>query len=754
MHTEAAATARPSRLRANVCLAVLLSSAFAFVAIPIHQLIVPGPFDWHVQTPRFWQGGLEALVLAALFAAGFSRDGRAAWFGLIALPAAFYLRRHAVDVPLLIDLAYLEITIGLGMAVRRALRLEPARIGEDYLQAFVFGLLAWSLAAWTLSAFGLGSIAQLRWLTLLLAAAAFFGRTAPVTLYAWRRLRRQDRATRLWCGLLAAWLLILFARSNVVVGYDPLWYGLRAEQVLDPGHSLFEPLGLVSPVYYFPKLYEAFLLPVSRLRDFSVIDGVTILLLPLILLACLALMRRIAVPARVRWPVLALVATLPALANTAIGPKPDLISTLLVLLAAAAALDFVKRRDAAAGLWGLACAGLACLAKLTAIPYVAALVVATLVSARRSHAPATGGLRPRYATGAAAAALAATLAVGGFVTARTWLLAGVPTIGPDPLVALWQAFGMQLREPVGTLHWAHPVQWSELPAVVLDVLLRPQHDLRHMTITWIGNVWLWLALVAVLARSACSLPKPRHADLQRLPLFALIAMGFYVFFGIGTGVRGSDGNYFLFAVVPGIVVAAAAAFIRLEAQPRLFTAALACLPAFVAFDASFSFASAGWNAGTRVFDGRLNRTWQDLPLRKQQALDSAGLTRIGEYLAELPGSPRVVGSTTLSAGYWLSARYESIPQIAIARPEYFDDTTAFRRFLARQNIQYLILPLPEELENTKRFEAVPDVVVAAAAELEALSGTRRLDDRSYYLLDLSGVPQALVDRSAQDGESE
>jgi hypothetical protein len=737
---------RSSRLRTNACLAALLLSTLAFVAVPIHQLLVPGPFDWHVQTPRFWQGGLEAAVLAALLAAGFARDGRLAWFGLVALPAAFYLRRHAVDVPLLIDLAYLEITIGLGMTARRALRLEPARTGEDYLQAFVLGFLAWSLSAWTLSAFGLGSIAQLRWLTLLLAVVACFGRTAPLTLYGWRRLRRQERSTRRWCGLLAAWLLILFARSNVVVGYDPLWYGLRPEQVLDPGRSLFEPLGLVSPVYYFPKLYEAYLLPVSRLRDFSVIDGVTILLLPLVLLACLALMRRVAVPARAHWPVLALVATLPALANTAIGPKPDVISTLFVLLAAAAALDFVRQRHAVAGLWMLACATLACLTKLTAIPYAAALVLAALVGAWRARVTATGDRPSRYATGAAVAALAATVIVAGFVTARTWLLAGLPTIGPDPLVSLWRALGMELREPAGTLHWAHPVQWGELPGVVVDVLLRPHHEMRHMIITWIGNVWLWLVLVAVLARLASGAPaaSPR-GEPSRLPLFALIAVGIYVFFGVGTGVRGSDGNYFLFAVVPGTLVAAAAAFVRLQAQPRLFAAALACLPAFVAFHASYSFASAGWNAGTRVFDGRLNRTWQDLPARRRQTFDSIGMTRIGDYLAELPGSPRVVGCTALSAGHWLSARYESIPQIAIARPGYFDDTAVFRRFLAAQRIQYLILPLPDELANTNRSEDVPEVVAVAAAELQALPGARRMDDRRYYLIDLSAVAPEILD---------
>lgn len=743
----AAAPIHRSRWRAYVCLAAIVLGACVFVAVPIHQLIVPGPFQWHLQLPSVRQGGIEALVLAALLAAGFALNRRGAWIVLVAIPVALYLRRHAVDVPLLIDLAYLEITIGLGMCVRRALRLEPARTGEDYLHAFVLGFLAWSLAAWTLSALGRGSIVQLRWLTLLLGALACCGRTAPFTAYAWRRMRAQDRSVRVWCGLLAAWILISFARSNVVVGFDSIWYGLRPEQVLDPGRSLFEPLGLVSPVNYFPKLYEAFLLPVSRLRDFSVIDGMTILLLPPILLACLALMRRIATPARAQWPVLALVATLPALANMAIGPKPDVISTLFLLLAALAALDAVHQRSASAGAWMLACAALACLSKLTAIPYAGVLVLAALVSALLRPAVADG-FAPRYPALMAATALAMTLVVGVFVTARTWLLAGVPTIGPDPLMSLWRALGMELREPAGTLPWTAPVRWAELPQVTLDVLLRPHHDLPHMIITWIGNVWLWLALIAGIARVV--LGARRSSPVSTMPLLALIAVGLYVFFGVGTGVRGSDGNYFLFAVVPAILLSATAAFGRLDGQARLFAAALACLPAFVAFHASYSFVSAGWASGTLTFDGKLNRKWKDAGKTRRHELHAAGIERIGEYLGELPGSPRVVGSTLRSGGYWLPARFESLSQIGFARPEYLANAAAFRRFLAMQGIRYLILPLPGvEMGD----EAVPAAAVDAAAELEALTGTKRLEDRQHYLLDFSAVAPAAIDPAAQPAES-
>lgn len=741
------AVVRSARSRAWICAAVILLGAMLFVALPIWQLIVPGPFDWHMQLPRFWQGGLEALLLAALIAGGFVLNRRGWLIALVAIPTALYLRRHAVDVPLLIDLLYFEIVIGVGMAMRRALGLPAARGGEDYLHAFVLGFLVWSLAAWSLSAFGLGSIKQLRWLTLLLVAPACYGRTAPLALYAWSRMRLQGPAARAWCGLLAAWLLILFARSNVVVGYDPLWYGLRAEYVLDPGHSLFEPLGLVAPVYYFPKLYEAFLLPLSALRDFSVIDGMTILLLIPILLACRLLMQRLVVPARAQWPLLAAIATLPALANTAIGPKPDVIATLFVLLAALAALDAARERSHAAAAWMLACMGLACLAKLAAIPYVAALALATAISAWRVRSSPAGVDETLYPRRLAATAIVATLVLAGFVTARTWLLTGMPTIGPDPLVAIWNALGMSLHEPAGTGRWSFPPNWPALPGVVFDVLLRPYHDLPHMVVTWIGNVWLWLALIAGAA--ACVLRVPRPTVSASLPLLALVAAGLYLFFAVGYSTRGSDGNYFLFAVVPAIVISAAAAFARLDEYPRLFALTLACLSAFVAFHASYSFISAGWNPGTLAFDTNLGRGWHDTRKLRQRSLEEIGLARIAAYLKEQPGASRVVGYTVSSSGHWLPVRYESIDQISYARPDYVESAGAFRRFLEMQRIGYLILPLPATAKGEVDTETVPDSITEAAAELAALPGTRRIDDRRHYLLDFSAVAASDLDRLPQ-----
>jgi hypothetical protein len=89
-------------------------AAAACVAGVIWQLLVDGPFDWHVQQPQTWQGGIDSIclvILLALAAALRNTRWRLIFCGAIAL---LYLRRHAVDVPLLVDVFYIEAIIAVG----------------------------------------------------------------------------------------------------------------------------------------------------------------------------------------------------------------------------------------------------------------------------------------------------------------------------------------------------------------------------------------------------------------------------------------------------------------------------------------------------------------------------------------------------------------------------------------------------------------------------------------------------------------
>jgi hypothetical protein len=723
---------QPTSRTATLLAAFALALAAAFIAIPAWHLIVPGPFDWHIKQPEFVQGGIEALVLIGLVGGAFMFASRRWVVLLCALVLELYLRRHAVDVSLLIDLLYLEIIVGVGALMRRLFGVRAPDDAGSYLQTFMLGFIVWGVFAWTASALGVGSIHALRALTFVLGIGALFGRHTPFVLHLWRRMREQGRSDRFWSGALTAWIAVLYARTNVVFGYDSLWYGLRAEYVLDPRNSVFEPLGLVSPVHYFPKLYEVFLLPLSGMGDSSVLAGMTICMFVLVLLACRRIGDQLGLPAQARMPTLALIATLPALAASAVEPKPDVIAALFVLIAAAAAMQFVRTRAVADITWVFACSALACTAKMTAIPYVGLLVLATAWAAWRQRpttpqhdAPLRGEAR------LALTAATGALVVVGFVTARTWLLAGMPTIGPDPLFRLWTAFGMHLREPIGTLQWTWPQDWSDVPLLFVDWLFRPER-MSHIVISWVGNVWLWFALLAGAAALAGA--RTQRREHSRWPLAALIVAGLVLAIAIRYRERGSDGNYFLAALLPGLLVAATAAMTRLAQMPRAFAGVLASMSVFVLFQASYDFASTGWTMGTRTFDVTLDRRWNDTRRQRWQFLASAGLEQIGRFLKEQPADARAIGYAAEPASLWLPARFENLLTILYSRSEYLETEPGFESFLRDQRIAYLILPQPDARAD---FQYMAPAVLAVAQKLQADPAVRRIDDRNYFLLDLS-----------------
>src|SRR3954453_6924126 len=99
------ASAAP-RVRVAILVALIAGGTTVFIGSLIDQLIGEGPFGFHASRDESWAGGLEVLAPAAPLAmtAGLVRAPR--WRAVLVLAfAELYLRRHFVDVPMLIDLA-------------------------------------------------------------------------------------------------------------------------------------------------------------------------------------------------------------------------------------------------------------------------------------------------------------------------------------------------------------------------------------------------------------------------------------------------------------------------------------------------------------------------------------------------------------------------------------------------------------------------------------------------------------------------
>jgi hypothetical protein len=218
----------------------------------------------------------------------------------------------------------------------------------------------------------------------------------------------------------------------------------------------------------------------------------------------------------------------------------------------------------------------------------------------------------------------------------------------------------------------------------------------------------------------------------------LIVTGIVLALGVSYLVRGGDGNYFLYALLPAIMLSQSAAFRRLQAAPVALALTLACLPALALFQAGYSFVSGSWTPGTRALDANFSNSWKQINRENRGVLAYAGLGEIGQYLKDAPVLPRVAG--LIDDGnvmFRLPARYEDLAMISYSRPEYVESTLGILRFMHAQKIGYLILPFSERDPRLPR--ATPEVTEASNL-IESMIGVRRLDDQRYYLLDLSKVP--------------
>lgn len=725
------------KTRSDFLLAItVLATGIACIVVPGWQLLDPGPFKWHIAQPAFWQGGIEALVLICLLASAQLIRTRTLRLALTLVLAELYLRRHAVDAAVIVDLAYFELCVALGACVMRlGANARPQSLPE-YLGCFVIGLCVWSVCAWALSALGLGSLHDLRWMTLLLLIPALAARTRPWTSFVRERVDGMPGLARFCAGVLLGWFLVQFARSAVAIDFDSLWYGLRGQYVLVGSGTAFASSGLVSAVYYFPKLYELFLIPLSGLGSSSVITGMTLLIATMLAAAAYDILKRLGIKAcATRFMGIALCLTVPAIANQTLQSKGDILAVFLLTFAWLKAVEFIAARNRASLVWFFGLLLLATQARLSAIPFVGMLAIAVLYAGIFQCADAVSP-KPRELR-LAWINLGLVSVVAIFVTARTLWLAGMPTIGPDPLFKLWQLLGFHLEFPAGTLHWSYPKDWSDIFPLLTDFLFRPQR-LSHIQISWVGNVWVWLATVAVLAMLLVG-RRPTLPSAVLRPGLGLVLAGIILMLCWGYQIRGGDGNYFIAGLVPAVLLGFAASWGTVSALPRARFIFVACVGAFCLFQAGYGFMSAAWTTGTRPFDLTLDRGIHEYRERERNVATYHGIARIADFLRAQHGAIHVVGYVDDEPGFSLPAIFEGLADISYARRELVQDRALFLKYIVDTKVKYLIMPNAGHASASDATKNISPMIANLRRELAANPAVHSIADSGYVMYDVSSL---------------
>lgn len=679
---------------------LILLTALAVVA---HDLLVDKGMWWHLRQPASVEGGIEALTLLALLAVAAWRGQR--WLTTVAiLGALVYLRRHNGELPLLAGLFCVEAWHATGGLIRARLGVRTSRV-EGSLRGIVAGAAVWVLVVAALSLLSLATPKILLGVLLVAGTTAIAVHRDLLCLRLLRWMRALPALERAQLALLGAWLLVLIARTANVLAHDTIWYLGQSDRLLSPDGSIFQSLSLVAPVHYFPKLWEIALLPWTALDQLRPQVGVAIALLGVLLTAIWQIANRLGIARQWRWPLLWILATLAALANTALTLKSDTLCVVFMTIACLHLLSWFQHRTTDALAWALASAALACSTKLTAIPYVATtLIVLGIHEALRRHAlplePAIDPFKPsepRSATlvGAGLALLAAVV-----LLIRTWHLTGVPTIGPDAVLSIWNALGLHIAEPAGTLDWTRAQVWSDVPALVRDWLFAPS-TMPKMPISWIGNVWAIMALLAALAAALGMRPVPGETPVAsgRALLLVLTLTGLALAVAWRYHSRGSDGNYFILPIVLANMLALRACAVRFDRSTMAARSLALTLFVVGLAHATHSFISAGWSPpGTRTLD----LVFDQSPLQpgewRAQVLRRAGLTNIAAELGNQPAHARGIGFDPRNEQYhvMLPIAMEEIRNIGYSRPAYTVDGTALLAYMDRLRIDHLVLPVDDD----------------------------------------------------------
>lgn len=735
-----------------------LALAAGLAGIALKNLVDVGPFSWHIAQPRFKQGLIEILVLAAISAVA-SRYWRkyGLWFAVVTV--AFYCRRQNIDYAIVLALIYSAGIVATGELAATALRLRSGESGMSLSRAMEIGVLGitfFSLAQWLLALTGIGFVATVAagWVISSVAIASWFflvylpGRSTRAP----RQIDRTVTGIRTDLFIAFALYLLIFlglaalAKTNYKFDSDSLWYGLRPDSVLFHGGSLFSPINLSVQVYYYPKLYELLMTPLSKTGDNSSILAFGVVCWGGYVVACAALASLLTKDRRMVLAFALMAGSTPAMIGIAPTAKGDLLAAALAIAGLCKLIEFDRTRQLRYALLAAAGLMLAPLVRIAAIPYVAfaaCWLMASYCIALWERKLAINPLRQEDRR--LWIVVVAALAVFSIVTFRTYVLTGLPFITPVELQRPFLALGMTVHYPV-----ANPVNWSAVPipplyGLLKDFLFRPA-ALPHVMLTWTGNVWL---LLGVLAAVAALIPswRPRLGREDYFPGLMLFAIGGLFFLVLATqhfGIPGGDGNYY---IIP-ITALMAGILLLCRRSPYLLVAGLSIGSALV-YCAIFMMATMLWWVGTTEFNWDLTRNPLDNRDFQQQKFSNAGMSEVEEATAACGADVAAVGALARPYAYLLPYRYEALTEVAWT-PANVGTPQRFAEYLQRTGVDFLILPKqesgptfmsPKFIGNKALYDRALEAVALAS---KTYPGTIALDTTNYRIWAFTDKARACI----------
>ncbi len=698
------------------------------LVLSFYEVFVRGWLNWHIQQKEVWSLFPELLLLFFAFFASLTlfTKKREQWGALILLFSGFCWI-YVTWIPLFLAACYMVFLFFHGAFLRIFVFRITLRMSA-FLD-FLLGVSSLLCLFCLMSAFQLGSIRNLR-----LAVAVLF--VAELIFFLLHKKEKSEKkegilpklslelaGTRPQAACFSAALTffcIQIGRMNRTIDYDSIWYGLRSEFVLDPNHGIYENLQLPGAVYTYPKGLETLLLPISGLPSYAFLYAFELMLALLCAVVGYRIVSFFVGEQKKSLPMLAvlLISATPAVMNMAITAKTDLMTMLLQLLMVYFWLYYIRsgERSLMTGAWMAYL--LSFLMKPTAPVFSTAIMGMSLCYFlwKRCFFSCIF-LKNKEKNKKRTWALLFPVA-GAFlgITARTWLMVGVPmtsSFGP-----LFQKLGFVVKYPyrvdqfnqigsqISIFSKEGQIQlWERMYGMWIAPVTE---NMDHVVIAWGGVLSVFLILAVLFLKTG---KKEQTQVILGKDYLKMVCIPYaLVNLVIMALLRKPDGNYFMTCYVLIILYFCIELSEYPEKKRKKMTGML--IP-YLIYSMILCVVT-NWSMSIGFNEAHLiSRQYYQSQMMEKVKLSQQGMEQIWDYLEDHPGE-KGIGFGDHEYILRFPGILESYLDLTYWGNSHLTDTTEeFIEYIRKADISFFIIDWeferenrPEEVERLKLLAAM------------------------------------------------
>ncbi len=618
---------------------------------------------------------------------------------------SFFLWWHRALLPVFAGSLYIGFLVLLGelMLIRfRRSRLEISsstilRISHNFL----VGSSTYIVFLCVMGLFGIGGIRMI-WIgtvcIALICAILYFwlyraGYTPiHITPVHSRNEQREFLARKNWVKPAISYgmtmLLLQAGRMNIAIDYDSIRYGLRSLYVLDNGRGIYERLGFVNDVYYYPKGFEILTLPLNIPDSYGFVLAVSWLFCIGVLLLVYEIVRMCS--HRLSGILAVMIASaIPAIMNMSISAKTDIFTLFFQLLAICDIVRLLtsdnERNSTKQISWAMASLAFTFMLKPTSVYFsggVLITVIGFLLYQKKFVI--------RKADFSKAIVLPTILALL-LVTWRTWSMTGFPIT--SIFTSILQKVGFRIQYPLAPTNLPSPQGSMEGMGDLMRnlyriyaVLIAPMGmEMVHVLIAMPTAVFGVILIVSIFLFVPVFFSKEQAFRFVYVNFLVILLFSTYALINLYQ----VDGNYFVLLICLSIIVFCIWLKDVLLETLNLEGLTLGLTPAL--FYAVLITLITNW-AGAIGFTplSKTNFGYFDHRAKAKEESKDRGYGKVYEYL-ENANRTRVVTFAYMPKGLEFSARVESYTDIAGSGGNTFlvKKLDIFKEYLDYAKIDYI-----------------------------------------------------------------